>query len=166
MIPEKIMLLPFVKIKKDGIVDFDELYRSSKKFLEDYGFLKEEQSLEKRYIERIKPGGVKQLEIEWCGEKKVSSFFKYVIKIWFLVIGMTEVEVQQGNIKRKMKKGSFEIRMDAYIETSKAWGNISGLKKIYLNVIIPKRVEEYKVDLYDKAYKIHSFMKEFMGVRD
>lgn len=160
------MIMDFVKIKKDGIVDFSELYRSTKKFLEDYGFLKSEHTLEKKYIERKKPDGVKQLEIAWYAEKKISGFFKYVIKIWFLVIGMTDVELQQGNIKRKLQKGSFEIRMDAYIETDKSWDKISGLKKIYLNLIIPKRLEEYKIDLEDKSYKIHTFIKEVMGVRD
>ncbi len=79
---------------------------------------------------------------------------------------MSEVEVQQGNIKRKLKKGSFEIRMDAYIETNEDWDNYGGLKRIYLNFIVPKRLEEYKLDLYDKAYKLHNFIKEFMGMRD
>jgi len=160
------MLVPFVKIKKDGIVDFNELYRSTKKYLEDYGLLKDEEELEKKFIDRTKPGGVKQLEIAWEARKKISSFFVYVIKIWFLIIGMTDVEVQQRDIKRKLQKASFEIRMDAYIETTGDLENIGGLKRIYLNFVIPKRIEGYKADLYDKAYKLHTFMKEFMGMRD
>lgn len=162
---EKYIVAPDLKIKREGIVDFYEVYRSTKKFLEDYGFCKDEQDLEEKYIERMKPRG-KQLEIAWHGEKKVSSFFKYIIKVRFLVLGMNDVEVQQGNIKRKLQKGSFEIRIDAYIETSKSWDSISGLKRIYLNIIIPKRLEEYKLDLYDKTYKLQAFIKELMGIRD
>lgn len=157
--------MPNVKIKKDGIVDFNELYRSTKKFLEDYGWANEEE-LETKYIERIKPGGVKQLEVAWEGQKDAGGFFKYILKVTFLVIGMTEVEVQQGNIKRKLQKGSFEIRIDSWIETSEKWDKISGLKKIYLNTVVPKRLEEYKIDLYGKSYKLHSFIKTFMGMRD
>jgi len=160
------MLVPFVKIKKDGVVDFNELYRSTKKFLEDYGLLKDEEELEKKFVDRTKPGGVKQLEIAWEVRKKKSNLFVYVIKIWFLIIGMTDVEVQQGNVKRKLQKASFEIRMDAYIETTGALDKIGGLKKMYLNFVIPKRLDEYKTELYTKAYKIHTFIKEFMGIRD
>ena len=162
---EKYKIMPNVKIKKEGIVDFVELYRSTKKFLEDYGWA-DESELETKYIERIKPGGIKQLEIAWEGEKNVGGFFKYILKLTFLVIGMSDVEVQQGNIKRKLKKGSFEVRIDSWIETSKKWDKISGLQKIYLNMVVPKRLEEYKIDLYDKVYKIHSFIKNFMDIRD
>ncbi len=45
-----------LKIKKEGIIDFDVLYKSTKKFLEDYGF-KEEYSLEKKFIEELSQGG-------------------------------------------------------------------------------------------------------------
>ena len=162
---EEYTIVPNVKIKKDGIVDFNELYRSTKKFLEDYGWANEEE-LEKKYVERTKPGGVKQIEVAWEGGKNVGGFFKYVLKLTFLIIGMTEVEVQQGNVKKKLQKGSFEVRIDARVETNKKWDKISGLQKIYLNMVVPKRLEEYKIDLDSKVSKLHSFIKTFMGIRD
>jgi len=165
MVVEKYEITPNIKIKKDGIVDFNELYRSTKKFIEDYGWADEEE-LEKKYVERTKPGGVKQIEVAWEGGKNAGGFFKYVLKLTFLIIGMVDVEVQQGNVKRKLQKGSFEIRIDSWIETNEKWEKISGLKRIYLNMVVPKRLEEYKEDMYGKVYKLHSFIKTFMGIRD
>lgn len=160
----KYYLAKDIKIKTSTAVDFPVVYKKMKLWLQDKGFA-DEQTLEKKYIERIKPNG-KQLEIEWEAKKGKSDFFDYHINLRFLIIGMNDVEIQQGSIKRKMNKGDFEIRIDVYIETTENLEKLGALKRFYINMLTKKRLEEYKIDLYDKAYKFHAYVKELFNLRN
>ena len=160
----KIDLLSNQKIKWEGVTDFGELYKYMKLWLEDnkYG---DEKNLEEKYIERVK-GEKKQLEILWNAEKKKSDFFKYVIKTQFLVMGMSDVEIENNGVTRKMQKAVFEIQISSYIESTKAWDDLKGMQKMYYDMVIRKRINEYLGELYDKSIKYHSYIKTFLGLRD
>ena len=153
-----------LKIKSATVIDFPVVYKKLKLWLEDRGFAKNE-TLEKKYIERIKPNG-RQLEIEWHAVKSKSDFFDYHIEVRFLVLGMKDIEVQQGPITRKMNQGDFEIRIKSYIETTKKLHKLGGLKRIYTKMLIKNRIEEYKLDLYDKVYKFHAYLKGLLNLRN
>lgn len=160
---KKYFIAPDLKIKAVTIVDFPVFYKKMKLWLQDNGFANE-QTLEKKYIERIKPNG-KQLEIQWGCKKSKSDFFDYYIGVTFLVIGMKDVEVQQGSITRKMNQGDFEVRINSYIQTTENLDKLGTLKRIYMSLLIKKRIEEYKIDLYDKVYKFHNYVKELLSLR-
>ncbi|MFH1210219.1 MAG: hypothetical protein V1663_05540 [archaeon] len=160
----KYYLAKDLKIKTVTVVDFPLIYKKMKLWLQDRGFATD-QTLEKKYIERIKANG-KQLEIEWESMKSKSDFFEYHIDLRFLVIGYNDVEIQQGSVKKKMNKGDFEVRMDAYIMTTEKLDSLNTLKRIYINVLTKNRLEEYKKDLYDKAYKFHAYIKELFNLRN
>ena len=160
---KKYPIAPDLKIKAVTIIDFPVFYKKMKLWLQDNGFAKEE-TLEKKYIERIKLNG-KQLEIQWEGKKSKSDFFDYYIGVTFLILGMKDVEVQQGSITRKMNQGDFEVRINSYIQTTENLDKLGTLKRIYMNMLIKKRIEEYKIDLYDKVYKFHNYVKELLSLR-
>jgi len=160
----RIYLAENLKIKAATAIDFGVVYKKLKLWLEDHGFA-DERTLEKKYIERIKPNG-KQLEIDWHAEKPKSDFFTYNIDLTFLIIGMNDIEVQQGAIKRKLNKGDYELRLTAYISASKNLEKLGPLKRIYVNMLTKKRIEEYKKDLYDKFYKFHAYIKELLNLRN
>ncbi|MBU2634614.1 MAG: hypothetical protein KJ674_05220 [Nanoarchaeota archaeon] len=153
-----------LKVKAVTTIDFPLFYKKLKLWLQDEGYAKEK-TLEQKYIERIKPNG-KQLEIQWVTKKSKSDFFDYHIKLTFLILGMKDVEIQQGSITRKMNKGDFELRIEAYIETTKNLEKLGTLKRIYTNILIKKRIEEYKIELYDKVYKFHAYVKELLNLRN
>ena len=161
---KKYPIAPDLKIKAVTVIDFPVFYKKMKLWLQDNGFTKDE-TLEKKYIERIKPNG-KQLEIQWECKKSKSDFFDYYINVTFLILGMNDVEVQQGPITRKMNKGDFEIRINSFIQTTKNLEKLGTLKRIYVNILIKKRIEEYKLDLYDKVYKFHAYIKELLSLRN
>ena len=160
---KKYPIAPDLKIKAVTVIDFPVFYKKMKLWLQDNGFAKEE-TLEKKYIERIKLNG-KQLEIQWEGKKSKSDFFDYYIGVTFLILGMKDVEVQQGSITRKMNQGDFEVRINSYIQTTENLDKLGTLKRIYMNMLIKKRIEEYKIDLYDKVYKFHNYVKELLSLR-
>ena len=71
-----VKLLDGVKIKWIGPVDFPHLYTFMKNWMVDTGYA-DDKTLEKKYIERAKPGDTKQLEIDWHGQKGKGEFFTY-----------------------------------------------------------------------------------------
>ena len=161
----KIKLLDSQKIKWEGITDFGELYKYMKLWLEDNNYLKDEKTLERKYIERAK-GDKKQLEISWHAEKKKSDFFVYNIDTLFLILGMEDVEIDDNGVKRKMQKAIFEMQISSYLESTKAWDELKGLQKIYYEMIIRKRINDYLKELYDKSMGYFSYTKKFLGLRD
>jgi len=161
----KIEILKLQKIKWEGITDFPELYKYMKLHLEDIGYA-DERNLETRYIERAKPEGKKQLEISWHAEKKKSDFFVFNIDTNFLILGMSDTELQEEGIKRKMQKGVFEVRVSSYITSTDKWDELKGLQKMYERMIMKKRIDELIKELYEKSTAYFSYIKTFLGLRD
>lgn len=161
----KIPILSNPKIKWVGIVNFSELYTDMKNWLEDNGYAKEKE-LEKKYIQRIKPEGRKQIEIAWQGRKKVSDFFNYHIDTTILVLAMSDVEVQEESVKVKRQKGTFEVRINSYIQSTDEWEKLRGIQKLYQEMFIRKRINVYIEELYKKSVSYHSYIKSLIGLRD
>ena len=113
-----------IKIKWGRPTDLKELYRQMKIWLEDNGFA-QEATLEKKYVEMIKPSG-KDIFILWEAGKDVSDYFSYKIIIQFLLVAANEIEVQEGALKRKLMRGTLEVDIIAYVEYGKNWENIRG----------------------------------------
>lgn len=151
-----------IKIKWGQPTDLKELYRQMKIWLEDKGFAKEH-SLEKKYIEMIKPDG-KNIFIKWeCGKDK-SDYFSYKINVEFRLNFVNDVEVIQDNVKRKLQKGTLEIGIISYIEYGKNWESLGALTRVYHRLIAKSRIEDYAEDLYDKVYKFQKMIKDFIGL--
>jgi len=151
-----------IKIKWGRPTDLKELYRQMKIWLEDNGFA-QETTLEKKYVEMIKPSG-KDIFILWEAGKDVSDYFSYKLIIQFLLVAANEIEVQEGNLKRKLMRGTLEVDIIAYVEYGKNWENLGALNKIYKKLITKSRLEDYSKDLYDKVYKFQKFIKDFIGL--
>ncbi len=153
-----------IKIRFIGTVDMARLYKIMKLYLEDRRFAKN-QELEKNYIERVKANG-KQIEAVWECSNGVSDYFKYKIKISFLLIGVNEVEVQKENFKIKMYKGDFQITIVSYVEQgSETWDSLGLLTKIYQKLVAKNRLDSYINDLYDETLKFQNYIKNFLELR-
>ena len=151
-----------IKIKWGGPSDLKELYRQMKIWLEDNGFASEK-NLEKKYVEMIKPNG-KDIFVLWEAGKDVSDYFSYKINVEFIWIATTDVEVQERGIKRKLTKGTLEVRIIAYIDYGKKWETMGVLNKFYYKNISKSRLEDYRRELYNKIYKFQKMIKDFVGL--
>ncbi len=153
-----------IALKFQGIIDLPELYKQMKMWLEDKGYAKAN-TVEKSYVEKVKPNG-KQIEISWEGEKSISDYFKYKIKVLFVLIGVNETEVQEEGVKRKLYKGNFQIYISAYVEEGgDLWDSLGPLTKLYHNLVAKKRLQDCKSDLYDAMYSFQNFIRKFLEVR-
>ncbi|MAG47425.1 hypothetical protein CL617_02370 [archaeon] len=154
-----------IKVRWVGTTDFMVLYRFMKLWLEDRGYVDNDHKLEKKYVER-RTGDTRLLEIAWVASHQVSEYYKFNFRITFLVVGMKDVEGEVGDVKRKLDKGDFEIRIASEVEiTDDEWKKFSLLKKIYFNVVARKRLGAYKREVYIKTYQFQDAIKEFFSLR-
>jgi hypothetical protein len=133
------------KVKYDGIFSFRDFYKFCYEWLIDE--TKVDLS-EKKYVEKIK-GSSKDIDVEWEGSKKMTEYFKFDIKIKFRILGLSEVEINDGGRKIKTNKGSVEISIkgtlvrdyDGKFETT-AFRKF--LRAIYEKWVIASRITEYE----------------------
>ena len=95
----------------------------------------------------------KEIEkIEWEGDKKITDYFKYIIKVDFNIIGLKNVEVQREGGKIQTNKGSVEINMKGILvsdyegkyDTSPTLRFFRG---VYEKWIIPSTIEQIEEKL-------------------
>lgn len=153
------------KIKYTGIFSLKDLY------LFCYDWLKEETDLilsEKKYKEKI-VGDTKNVEIIWEGERKVTDYFKFEIKVEFMILGMKKVEINQAGRKISANQGQIEIKVKGTLirdyegkfeksSTQKFW------RSIYEKWIIPSRIEQFESKLTEDCDEFLSQTKAFLDL--
>jgi len=131
------------KIKYGGIFLFHDFYRFC------YDWLTEETGLlisENKYTEKLE-GTSKNIDIEWTGTRKITDYFKFEAKVKFRIIGLTNVEISQDNLKIKTNKGSAEVSIKGIlIRDYKGKFETTAFKKflrsIYEKWVITSRIEQ------------------------
>ena len=153
------------KIKYGGIFSFKDFY------LFCYDWLTEETNLlmsEDKYKEKI-VGDSKSITLQWSGFRKFTDYFKFKIKIDFLIIGLTEVEVQNGGAKIKTNKGSVEMKVKGILERDyegkfeKTAGK-KFIRSIYEKWVIPSRIDEFEGEVISKCDEYLNQAKAFLDL--
>lgn len=152
------------KLKYTGIWDFKQVYRFVYDWLSDSGYSLKETN----YSEKIKPDG-KEIEIRWEAKRKISDYFQFLITIDWLILGMTETEVQKEGAKMKMNKGYLEIKFSAVLvkDYEHRWENtalIKFLRGVYDRYIIKGRVEGYEDKLMGEIDELIAQTKAFLAI--
>jgi len=152
------------KVKHTGIWDFKETYRYLYDWLIDNDYLVTERS----YNEKITPTG-KEIEIAWEAKRKISDYFRFVLKLHWRILGMTDVEVKKGDAKVKMNKGYIEIKFTAVLEKDyeHRWENSSILKflrGVYDRYIIRGRIEDYETKLFSEVDELIAQTKSWLAL--
>ena len=136
------------KIKYGGVFNFADFYKFC------YDWLKEEggfEIVEDKYSEKLS-GDAKSIDIEWTGTRSVTDYFKFESKVIFKIVGLTNVEVGDGNKKIKTNKGSVEIGIKGtLIRDPKGKFEKTWLEKfargIYEKTVIPSRVDQMETKI-------------------
>jgi len=93
-------------IKNEGIFSFKDFY------LFCYEWLKEETEMdplkEEKYEEKIK-GDEKDIIIKWIGERKLTDYFRFDVKVEFTVRHLKDIEVSQDGINVRTNKGDVKV---------------------------------------------------------
>ena len=152
------------KTKYTGIWKFDETYR----FVYDWFIDKGYKIKEKGYSEKVKPDG-KEIEIKWEAKKKISDYFRFVIKTDWLILKMVEVEADREGKKVKMNKGYIELKFTAILEKDyeHRWENTAFLKflrGVYDRYIIKGRIDDYEDKILDEVDEVIAQSKSFLTI--
>ncbi len=152
------------KTKYTGIWDFKQTYNFLYEWFTDKGY----KIKEKGYSEKIKADG-KEIEIHWEAKRKISDYFRFVIKADWLILGMTETEVQKEGVKMKMNKGYLEIKFSAILEKDyeHRWENtafIKFLRGLYDRYIIKGRITDYEDKILEEVDEVIAQMKSFVTI--
>jgi len=163
--PQIDIIVPNIKIKERSVFSLDELYKMLVRWFELHRYDFQEQEYRD---ENLGEKG-KHLEIKWYAEKKIDDYFKFVIKMEFLVLGLIDVEVEKDGVKAKTNKGEIEIRTKAYMvkDYDKKWENspiMRFLREIYDKKMIKSRIEGYEGELYEETRKLLDEVKVFLNL--
>lgn len=153
------------KVKSKGLFSFKEFYKFC------YEWMSDEMGLdvsEKKYKEKLS-GNEKEIEIEWEGEKKVTDYFKYVVKAEIKITDLQEVEVTKGETKIKTNKGGAEVKISGTLEKDYD-GKFERdavrkfLRGTYEKWIIASKVEEYQGKLAGACDEFLAQVKAYLAL--
>jgi hypothetical protein len=152
------------KIKHAGIFDFKNTYNFVYEWLRNNEYLVEE----KAYTEKITPTG-KELEIEWVAFRKISDYFRFVLKFRWLILGLTDVEVNKDGVKVKMNKGVFEVKIIAYLEKDYesrwvATAFSKFLRGLYDKYIIKSRIQQHEDKVAGELLDLVAQIKAYLAL--
>lgn len=162
---EKIPILSGYKIKASGVFDFEELYQELERWFKHNGY----EWKETTYRNVDQPDGGKMVELKWECYKKPSGedYLRYQISIHWQAF-LKEVEVNVENIKRKMNKGSVEMRFEVNIlKGVKVWekmlfGKLMGV--IYEKILIRDRLDKHEEMIFEEANALFSEIRAFFQI--
>ena len=145
-------------IKYNGIFSFPGFYKFC------YDWLKEETLFEKlvenKYEEKLM-GDSKNIIVEWTGERKLTDYFRFDIKVKFTISGLTNVEINHGGAKVNTNKGSIKLDVKGIlVKDYEGKFQRTALNKfmrgIYEKWIITTRINEFED-------KIANYCDEFLS---
>lgn len=109
----------------------------------------------------------KEIESEWTGSRKVTSYVKYVIGINIVLKDYKEVTVEQDGKKVKTGLGRLEITFKADMEKnyekvfSEKKSNFSNLlKELYEKYVAKKRLKDYEDRLENEVRSFYEAVKD------
>lgn len=153
------------KIEWVGIIDLGVFYQKLQEWLK----VKKYSTSEKRYVEKIKPNG-KQMEIVWNCTKGEGpddwKYFKFEININFLLIGVTDAEIEKNGKRLKLNKIDATITLSSTMEkdAENKWKDKPFWKSIYETYIIGQQIEDAKIQCYKDTTALIEEIKRYFDL--
>jgi len=153
------------KTRHVGTFDFKETYRVMFEWLWERDYVVNET----KYIEILKPNGLKEIDVFWDAWRKISDYFVYLITVRFHPLAMTKIEVEIDGVKQKVDKGDFTIEYSCAIikDYTNKWGDKGALKtlrNLYDKTIQRERIEKLEVDLITDYNGLIEYSKDFLAL--
>lgn len=161
--PDRDVIVKEGKVKYTGPFDLELLYRKLQEWIKRARF---KAPREKRYVERVKPFG-KIVDISWDASKEqLDGYLRMELEVKFLIVGLGDIEVDQGGRKIKLQKGDLEITFSStLVRNAKGeWPDKSVMRRLYERYVVPEKVEFYKIELYKDTEKVMDETKNFLAL--
>ena len=152
------------KIKQKAIFHFKDFYNFTYDWLIGEGY----KVVEKVYSEEI-TGDSKKVEIKWEAKRKISDYFRFMVQVDWMILGLKSVEVQREGKKLKMNSGQVELKIKGVLvkdyehkwEDRPVWKFLRG---VYDRYIIKSRIEDYEDKLKDEVEEFIAQSKAFLVI--
>jgi len=150
------------KVSHIGLGDFKAAYSHAYSWIKDRGFT----ITEDKYEEKVE-GTSKDINVEWTASKKITDYFKIVLKVRWLVIGLVDVEVEIDGKKKQMnkyKKLELEIKSILEKDYGNSWTNKPShkfFKEAYHKYIVPQRIQDKETQCSKMVQDFKEEMKAF-----
>jgi len=167
-----------LSIKYEDVFNLKELYKAVRDWLisNDYVTAKSSENMEKFYLEKLSPSGVKEIWVWWRTARAPhgSKYFKYHMNVDFHVLGLKDIEVMHQGQKIKANKGEVEVMINCFLELEAEFefrksfiGMIGGslLANRFRKRMYKKQVDAHKPDLKEDMVKLQAFIKEFLELK-
>jgi hypothetical protein len=153
------------KIKFGGYFNFKDFYKFCYEWIDDEVGITMQEG---KYVEKVS-GTSKDIEIEWSGKRKFGDYFGFKMKVDFRILGMTSEEVVIKGVKKKMNKGSIEIKVSSDLikdhqgkfETSAFY---KFLRAMYEKWIITSRVEAMEGKIFGDSDEFLAQAKAYLDL--
>ncbi|MBU2522759.1 MAG: hypothetical protein KKE23_00515 [Nanoarchaeota archaeon] len=153
-----------LKVKHSGFFDFREIYSFIYTLLSDLEYSVEE----KNYGEKTK-GDQKEIEVNWLAKRKISDYFRFIVKVDIRTFRMANADVVKDGVKTSVNKGDFEVKFTAFLEKDyeNRWENtafVKFLRGLYEKYIIPSAIDSYSGQLEDEANSLSNQTKALLDL--
>ena len=149
-------------VKYSGLGDFKSAYSYARRWLDEEGFT----VIEDKYAEKI-AGNAKEIEVEWTASKKLTDYYKAVLKFKWRVLGLTDVEVEIDGKRKNMNKFA-DLNIEAKGILEKDYDNKwepsafqKFLKDIYQKYVVLERTREKEGQVTNTVQSFKEEMKAF-----
>ena len=164
--PKEDSIIVDSKVKYKGTFDLKLLYKKIREWLLREGYSDPCEGGEKKYSERVKPGG-KQIEFVWEAKKgEEAGYFDLNIKLSFFLNALNEVEIEKDGKKIKLDNGEIEVVFNSALvrNANDKWDEGGFMFKIYERYIIGDKIEHFKIELYKDSNKLIDEVKNFFSL--
>jgi hypothetical protein len=158
---------PSMRVRYNGLFDFDTLYAALIDWGKNYGY----KVHEKQYKHKIpSPKGAEQ-EIKIDFLKNVTDFVKYTILIHIHVWDMTEVKVDVDGRKKQLTNARIEVKIDYIVDVDwqrKFKGDGWLIKKMstwYAQIMGPNIESTYFDGLHYRVINLQSMVKKYFDMQ-
>ncbi|MDD2444803.1 MAG: hypothetical protein PHX15_01545 [Candidatus Nanoarchaeia archaeon] len=150
-------------IKKKGYWNYSELYGFCFNWLKDNGYGVKESE----YVEKLSDFG-KEIQLKWEGGRRVTDYFKFVIKVEWHILGMTDAVIERDGKQEKTNKGEIKLSISADLvkDYEDNWDKkpmVKFMRGIYDKYIIRTTIDNYedvlKSDFKEYISQVKSFLE-------
>ena len=114
-------------------------------------------------------GNSKDIEIKWECEKDWTDYFRYILKVDWMVLNLKEIEVTKDNIKQKMQDGEVKLTVkgilmrdyDGKFESS-YWRKF--LRGLYEKWVITSKIKKFEDDVIAESDKFLQQAKAYLDL--
>ena len=149
-------------LRRKGYWNYSELYGFCFSWLKDNGYGVKESE----YVEKLSDFG-KEIQLKWEGGRRVTDYFKFVIKVEWHILGMTDAVIERDGKQEKTNKGEIKLSISADLvkDYEDNWDKkpmVKFMRGIYDKYIIRTTIDNYGDVLKDDFKEYISQVKSFL----